>query len=248
MNPETVSNLLALNRQFYQTFAHSFSATRQRLQSGVRRVLAALDSQANILDLGCGNGELARALARRGHRGNYVGLDFSAELLVEAVGRNVISPYKFIQLDLSSPDWDAAICNLQFDVVLAFAVLHHLPGADLRLQVLRKIRPLLSPAGRFIHSEWQFLDSPRLRARIQPWETVGLTAAEVERGDYSLDWRSGGQGLRYVHHFSIEELAALAEETGFTIVETFFSDGEGGKLGVYQVWRPVHDIRENQRD
>jgi 2-polyprenyl-3-methyl-5-hydroxy-6-metoxy-1,4-benzoquinol methylase len=200
----------------------------------------------NILDLGCGNGELARALAMRGHGSPYVGLDFCAELLTEArgVGQGGVLPCKFIQADLSTADWDAVIGAQNFEVVLAFAVLHHLPGDGLRRQILRKVHRLLSPKGRFIHSEWQFLNSSRLRKRIQPWETVGLTAAEVERGDYILDWRSGGLGLRYVHHFSIEELAALAEDCGFRIAETFFSDGEGGKLAVYQVWRSGDDIRE----
>jgi hypothetical protein len=42
MNPTTLSRLLDLNRQFYQTFALPFSATRQRLQPGVRHVLASL--------------------------------------------------------------------------------------------------------------------------------------------------------------------------------------------------------------
>ena len=39
MNPTTLSRLLDLNRQFYQAFALPFSATRQRLQPGVLRIL-----------------------------------------------------------------------------------------------------------------------------------------------------------------------------------------------------------------
>ena len=58
----------------------------------------------------------------------------------------------------------------------------------------------------------------------------------MDPGDYLLDWRSGGQGLRYVHHFSREELGALAAAYGFEVVETFESDGEGGRLGLYGVW------------
>jgi hypothetical protein len=91
----------------------------------------------------------------------------------------------------------------------------------------------------FIHSEWQFLGSERLRARIQPWSEAGLEAPDVDLGDFLLDWRQGGYGLRYVHHFTLNELEELAEETGFMIQETFRSDGEGGNLGLYQVWRPI---------
>jgi hypothetical protein len=93
--------------------------------------------------------------------------------------------------------------------------------------------------GRLYLSHWQFLSSPRLRARVLPWESAGISESDVDPGDYLLDWRQGGYALRYVHHFSEEELAVLAEETGFQARETFLSDGEGGVLGLYQVWEPV---------
>jgi len=101
---------------------------------------------------------------------------------------------------------------------------------------LQTVSQHLVSAGRFIHSEWQFLNSPRLRQRLQPWGRIGLAEEEVEAEDYLLDWRQGGYGLRYVHHFSLEELETLAHETSFAILETFLSDGAGGKLGLYQVW------------
>ena len=236
MNPTTLSCLLELNRQFYQAFATQFSLTRQRLQPGVLRILEQLDSSANILDLGCGNGELARQLARRGHTGTYTGLDFSPALL-EHASAGQPSTFRFLQVDLSRPDWDASLPPGQYHLILAFAVLHHLPGVELRQRVLHQVRVLLSPQGQFIHSEWQFLNSPRLKARIQPWETIGLSESDVDPGDYLLDWRKGGVGLRYVHHFSEAELAELAESAGFAVTQSFLSDGENRRLGLYQVWR-----------
>ena len=70
MNPTTISRLLDLNRQFYQTFAIPFSATRQRLQPGVLHILEQIQSDDDLLDLGCGNAELAHELARCGHAGS----------------------------------------------------------------------------------------------------------------------------------------------------------------------------------
>jgi len=83
------------------------------------------------------------------------------------------------------------------------------------------------------------LNSPRLRERIQSWEMIGLNTSQIDPHDYLLDWRHGGFGLRYVHHFSPSELENLASDTGFEIVDAFVSDGEGGNLGLYQVWQPV---------
>jgi tRNA (uracil-5-)-methyltransferase TRM9 len=246
MEPEVASRLLALNRQFYQTRGQEFSATRMRLQPGVQRVMGMIFKSARILDLGCGNGELARQLAQIGFTGQYIGLDASSSLLEEARKQNDrINRFSFILTDLSSPDWDELVdfhpapSGDSLDIVLAFAVLHHIPGSDLRRNVLKKTRRLISNSGRLIHSEWQFLNSPRLVERIQPWEMAGLTNQDVDPGDYLLDWRRGGYSLRYVHFFTQAELSSLAIESGFKVIETYLSDGENGRLGLYQIWSPV---------
>jgi SAM-dependent methyltransferase len=238
VDPETVQRILALNRQFYQTFAVQFSATRQRIQPGVRHLLPSLLKAQAILDLGCGNGELARQLGKSGYTGSYVGLDFSAGLLAEIHKSPPSLPRAaFLQVDLSEPGWEAAVKGHTFDAILAFAVLHHLPGLALRRQILERVHSLLSPEGAFLFSNWQFLSSEKLAQRIQPWEKAGISEAEVEEGDYLLDWRGGGEGLRYVHHFHLSELITLAQETSFTIQETFYSDGENERLSLYQVWK-----------
>jgi SAM-dependent methyltransferase len=238
MDSNTARKLLDLNRQFYQTFGREFSSTRRRLQPGVLRVLETLGGDETILDLGCGNGELARELARRGARGAYIGLDFSPALLEAAAPQPEGFPATFLRADLSVPDWAVSFAPEFFDLVFAFAVLHHIPGAELRLEILRQVHGLLRPGGRFIHSEWQFLNSPRLRARLQPWMQAGLSEEQVDRGDCLLDWRQGGRGLRYVHAFDPAELDSLAASGGFQIEETFRSDGDGGRLGLYQIWAP----------
>ncbi|MBA4380043.1 MAG: hypothetical protein C0393_05070, partial [Anaerolinea sp.] len=232
----------------YQTFGRDFSATRGRLQPGVRRVLETLRGDEIILDLGCGNGELARALAQRGHRGSYTGLDFSLPLLEEAAHTAFPFPAQFLQADLTSADWEQTISDQlsvngdrslitgHWSLITAFAVLHHIPGQNLCLDLLNKIHTHLQPGGVFVHSEWQFLNSPRLRERIQDWGQIGLAAADVDINDYLLDWRRGGRGLRYVHHFDEAELGELASASGFRVAETFYSDGQGGRLGLYQLW------------
>jgi 2-polyprenyl-3-methyl-5-hydroxy-6-metoxy-1,4-benzoquinol methylase len=242
MDSATAARLLDLNKQFYQTFGREFSSTRQRLQPGVLRVLDRLTGDESILDLGCGNGELGRERMRRGHRGPYTGLDFSLLLLEVARHGWEDAPATFIRAGLTTADWEKRVVsstNQPFDLVTAFAVLHHIPGQDMRLNILNKVRGLLREGGHFIHSEWQFLNSEKLKSRIQSWEDVGLSPEVVDAGDYLLDWRSGGRGLRYVHHFDEAELNALAAASRFRVQETFYADGQGGRLGLYQVWEVV---------
>lgn len=245
MDSVTAARLIELNREFYTRFGTSFSATRHRIQPGVRRVLESLKGDENILDLGCGNGELARALAKRGHRGSYLGLDFSLPLLREAEsppsGTSQPEGFsaRFMEVDLTQllAFSDQLLAAGYWSLITAFAVLHHIPGNELRLDFLRNVHRLLKPDGLFIHSNWQFLNSEKLKARIQPWEAVAVSSWDVDASDYLLDWRSDGTGLRYVHHFNEDELRQLAEVTGFKTLDTFYSDGETRNLGLYQVWR-----------
>jgi SAM-dependent methyltransferase len=248
MNSSTAEYLIEINRDFYTRFGDSFSATRHRIQPGVRHVLGLLKGDESILDLGCGNGELARELAKRGQRGSYLGVDFSLPLLRDAEVQPdgvAVAPWRqfsanFQVLDLTRlSDLEQLFVNSNWSLITAFAVLHHIPSTDLRLNILRVVNQLLRRDGLFIHSNWQFLNSEKLRSRIQPWEHARLSRSDVDEGDYLLDWRSGGHGLRYVHHFDEQELEELAAASNFQVIDTFYSDGEGGRLGLYQVWKPV---------
>jgi len=241
MDSATASRLIELNREFYTRFGDSFSATRHRIQPGVRRVLEMLRGDESILDLGCGNGELARELAKCGHRGSYLGVDFSLPLLREAESQPEGFSAQFMEADLTklSAFSEQLTVTGGWSLVTAFAVLHHIPSYELRSDILKEVYKLLKPEGLFIHSIWQFLNSEKLKARIQPWDGAAVSGLEVDTGDYLLDWRSEGKGLRYVHHFDKSELTELAQATGFEVRETFYSDGETGNLGLYQVWRPA---------
>lgn len=245
MHREVALKLIHLNCVFYQDFGAAFAATRRRIQPGVRRVMGMLPAGADCLDLGCGSGALAAEWLKVNRSGSYMGLDFSGALLDEARRAASDSRTAFLQADLAAPDWDAPLAGRSFDAVLALAVLHHLPGAQLRLQVLREVWELLKPGAFFVHSEWQFQHSPRLMARVQPWDRIDLSADDVEPGDTLLDWRYAlpGQveqiGLRYVHLFTRVELSDLARAAGFEIRDEFESDGEGGRLGLYQIWQRI---------
>lgn len=240
MNPEIANKILNLNYQFYQSFADDFSETRQRLQPGVIGLLDRFMPGSKILDLGCGNGEVAKELILKEFSGKYLGTDFSTNLL-EWTSQNISESFsaEFIEHDLSQPSWEKILPDEQYDLILCFAALHHIPGYNNRLMVCKNIREFISNQGQFFHSNWQFLKSDRFKNRIIPWSEVDISDNEVEEGDYLLDWRRGGMGTRYVHHFTENEFNQLAQEGGFSIKETFFSDGKEGNLSIYQVWLPA---------
>ena len=239
MDLSTVKKLIEVNRRFYDQFGDSFSATRQRLQPGVRKVLESISADDSVLDLGSGNGHFLRELLDRGHRAPLLGVDFSLPLLREAQSTTGVEwrEADLTQLTAGSEQWKVE--RGMWSVVTMFATLHHIPSAEIRLDILKTIRSLLKPDGKFYLSNWQFLNSEKLKARIQPWSRVGLLDSDVDEGDYLLDWRGGeGEGLRYAHQFSAEELLGLADQAQMKVEAGFLSDGENGRLGLYQAWVP----------
>ena len=183
-----------------------------------------------------GTALVARALGARGHLDGYLGIDASSVLLDRARAATRDPAFVFRRVELADPRWTDGLPG-PFDAILCFAVLHHLPGIRLRVAIAAGMRSLLGPAGSVELSVWNFLASSRLQSRIQPWELVGLAPADVDPGDYLLDWRHGAKGLRYVHAFDAAELTALGRDTGLIPDEVRLSDGEGGWLGIYQTWR-----------
>ncbi len=239
MNSVTAERLIELNREFYHRFGDSFSATRQRLQPGVNQILETIHADDSVLDLGCGNGHFLHELIRRGHKAPLLGVDFSLPLLRNAESTLGVEFREVDLTKLSAFSDQLLAVNGPWSVVTMFATLHHIPSTEIRLDILRTVKKLLKPGGKFILSNWQFLNSEKLKARIQPWSRVGLADEDVDEGDYLLDWRSGGEGLRYAHQFSAEELLGLSEQAEMSVSESFLSDGENGRLGLYQVWLNV---------
>lgn len=246
MKSQTAAELLEINRRFYSEFGNAFAATRNRIQPGVSKILTSIpiDQPSDWLDLGCGSGALGAIWAGQGRSGSYTGLDFSGPLLQEAekATSGLSSERMILQYlsgDLMDPDWPVSLPEREFDGVLAFASLHHIPGRENHLRIFRQVRKLLKDDGRFIFSVWQFQNSPKLMQRVQPWEKAGLTREELEEGDTLLDWRYAlpenkeKQGLRYVHLFSETEIDGLAEESGFCLKNRFYSDGAEGNLALY---------------
>jgi len=244
VNQQTQEALLEINKQFYEQNARSFSETRRKVQAGVRKLLATIPTNATLLDLGCGNGNFARALAESGYQGSYLGLDGSATFLQEAqITLSKLKPkaqFRFQQADISSHEWAEGLQSTSFDFITCFAVLHHIPSRQLRQAIFKQSALLLRPGGQFLISAWQVFESATLIARILPWASVGIDQSQLDQGDILLDWRAGPAGglpaRRYVHVFTSEELTALGKSVGLSLNSEFYSDGKNQRLSLYQVW------------
>lgn len=248
MDAQVKAKLLEINQVFYDQCSDSFSTTRHQAQPGVQQICQLIPKDAAVLDIGCGNGTLARHLAAQNFTGKYHGVDLSASLLDDArhlLERPPNGTYTFQLIDLADSNWPASIPPAKFNWLVAFAVLHHLPGEDLRRKTVSAFRNLIVPEGSVVVSVWQWHNSPRLRKRVLPWSTIGLEPGMLDDGDVLLDWRAGqSPGVRYVHTFTEASLTHLASQSGFTICNSFYSDGKTDNLALYQVWQTNPELKK----
>jgi len=238
MDKRTAEQLLALNHKFYAAFAQPFAASRPVSDPALTVILPHIPQRARVLDVGCGNGRLALLLDQERPGASYLGVDAVPELIEvarpQADQLTAISA-EFRVADVTRPKWNEMLGDRCFDCILCLAVLHHIPGFDLRAQVLRDLAVLLEPAGQLIISTWQFLESKRMQRKIVDWAEAGIAEEELEPGDYLLDWKREGRGLRYCHLVDKVEVQRLAAASGFHVRETFRAGGREGNLSLFAV-------------
>jgi 2-polyprenyl-3-methyl-5-hydroxy-6-metoxy-1,4-benzoquinol methylase len=106
---------------------------RSRRIAAVRRFL----DEGNLLDVGCGTGELARDVDPT----RYLGIDRDEESV--AIGRRKFPAHRFLTLAEFSSSPHAS----QFDQIVGLAVIEHVDDPQ---RWLASLRTLLKPAGRVI--------------------------------------------------------------------------------------------------
>jgi len=249
MDDEMIERLLALNRTFYAAFADQFANSRSVSDPALTSILPYLPSRARILDVGCGNGRLALLLDRERPGCFYVGVDATAALIAEARDQAAGLAHTeatFVRLDVTDASWVEELTATKpdvgdgerFDCGVALAVLHHVPDLRLRARVLADMARLLAPEGYLIVSTWRFMAHTRMRRKLVDWTEVDVDEERLEAGDYLLDWKRGGRGLRYCHMVDEEELEELAAMGGLAVRETFRAGGREGDLSLFAILDP----------
>lgn len=149
----------------------------------------------------------------------YLGLDASAEL-ISLARKNYNNNFKVLNiLDIDKLEEE------KFDLIVSWAVLHHLPGRRLRQELLQKVYHLLAEEGFFIFSVWKLSNFKKKKSYsfFKTWIREFLQGRIIDRGDYIFLW--GGEAkndldrLRYYHNFSKKELDRMIKKTPFKIKE-----------------------------
>ena len=133
-----------------QTAARAYRRLFFNIDCFVDRVLDAVPDPGRILEIGCGEGDVATALVQAYPRAEYLGIDPAYD-----VGRRYRGPANragFLRLDARTL---ANGAPGTYDLVVIADVLHHVPEDEDRAGLIRAAADLLAPRGRLVVKEWE---------------------------------------------------------------------------------------------
>lgn len=219
MNKETEKKLLEIVRKNYEEIAESFNQTRKRpVWPELGKLTEQVKDGERVLDVGCGNGRLLEAFG--GKDIDYLGVDFSPELAKKA--RENYPEEKFLEGDILDL---GKIEEVNFDYVFAVAVLHHLPGKNLRIQALKQLKNKAKPGGKIILTNWNLWSQRWSRRLIVKFLVLKMFGKhKMDFGDILFDWKGNkdkGYSQRYYHAFRKQELKKLSRRAGLQIKKTY---------------------------
>lgn len=227
-----VKKLNRINKEFYEKVADEFDQTRQNIWTGWEEFLkyAKVNNPGVgfVLDVGCGNGRLAPLIIQNFPASKYIGVDGNSSLIEKAKERNSSSNVDFIHMDidryLSLPN------ETRYDLITLIATIHHIPGKENRIELLKKLSKLLTDKGMLVISFWQFMENPKLKDKVLDWNIVGIDKNKLEKNDYLLGWNNQKGIYRYCHHHNDEEINKIIEKAKLKVVKEFSYTGRSGKM------------------
>ncbi len=161
-----------LSKAFLENVRGAIPFAAEQVGIMMRIIQTALPDVKTVLDLGCGDGILGRAILSSYPAATGVFLDFS-ETMIAAARKKCGCRCEFIVADFANTGWIDTVQNKRlFDAIVSGFAIHHQPDARKR-ELYGEVFGLLRPGGVFLNlehvsskSEWlekmfaeQFVDS-----------------------------------------------------------------------------------------
>lgn len=219
MDKQTQKNLINLVNKNYEEIAEHYSETRKKhmspLWDELLKITKKVKKEDKVLDVGCGNGRLLTAFSKKDI--DYLGIDPSEALLKEA---KKINPSKnFVVGDILEL---SKLPEINFDYVFSIAVLHHLPGQDLRVMAMKQLKNKIADDGEIIISVWNLWGQKKFRKLIWKFFILKLLKKnKMDFGDILFDWKNPRGEIaskRYYHAFTKRSLKKIARKAGLKII------------------------------
>ncbi|MFB6453921.1 class I SAM-dependent methyltransferase [Chitinophaga sp. Hz27] len=176
-----------------------------------------IPANANILDVGCGNGVITRHLGQFGY--NVLGIDVSDKTIAVARSKNTLANVRF---EVMSAE-ELVASGAQYDAVICSEVLEHLhdPGVLLKTiyQSLKDNGTLIVTVPNGMGPREVFVTKPMLKVRRNPGLQAFVNKVKGALGYKGTTVQSQADNLDHVQFFTRADLRALASANNFDIIK-----------------------------
>ncbi len=211
MKEKYANEILEMSRRGYKDIAEDFESTRKVFWEELYFLGDYIKDGDKVLDLGCGNGRFLEVIGRKNI--DYTGID-SSESFIKAAKDTYGNIEHFIHGDALKLPFK----ENEFDIVVSFGVLHHIPSKKLRRQFLREANRVLKKEGLLILTVWN-LWNKRLTPVIKKYAVNKLLLrSKLDFKDVFLPFGKK-QNVRFLHAFTERELSRSIKRSGFNIIK-----------------------------
>lgn len=220
---QTKESLIALTRDGYDRMAKDWAGTRMNFWKEISSIAKThIKGGDRVLDLGCGNARFYREVQDMNIL--YSGCDISALLLEQAKKYH--------------PTLDLCLCNAlstpyedaSFNVVVSFAVAHHIPTASLQENFFKEIERLLVPGGTAILTVWNIWKTKK-KFIIGEWWRHIREQNGMGLGDTIMGFTQHTD-TRYVYAFTERSLRKRIAASGLSILDISYKGRVGGQENI----------------
>jgi tRNA (cmo5U34)-methyltransferase len=248
----------ALAKTFLEGVRGGIPFAAEQIDVMLRVIAARGEPVANLADLGCGSGVLARAILAQYPHARSALVDFSAPMLdaARALLGDRVPPPRFVCADLAAPEWIGAISDAApYDAIVSGYAIHHLPD-DRKRRLYGEIFALLAPGGVFVNLEHVASPNARIEALSDDLMIDSLHAFHRAQGSGRTRQQVADE---FVHRpdkaanilAPVEVQCQWLREAGFEDVDCFFKVFElavfGGRRPAGAAAAPARVLRSRTR-
>lgn len=207
--PSTAHQVKEQLKKSYNTIASDFSKSRYTVWPEFTLFDSWIPDDCKLLDIGCGNGRFYDYLKERKEGLDYVGIDFSEELIG-------IASKRFPKQEFSVQDMTQLDLNKRFDRIACIAAFHHLPSKKMRKTALKKMFEHMEDDGILLLSVWNLWQKRFLSLHFKAFFKWLFSGLRYDRRGLMVPFGKT-KVPRYYHAFRRYELEKLLRDSGFHI-------------------------------
>jgi SAM-dependent methyltransferase len=216
-----------LAKLFLEEVRGAIPLAAEQIDILLRIVRQAAPKIERVLDLGCGDGILGRAMMAEYPRAAAVFVDFSPAMIEAARQKADRQRSTFLTADLATRDWARSVADHEpFDLVVSGLAIHHLSD-DRKRELYREVFDRLAPGGLFLNLEhvtatsaWAtqafdnlFIDSL--------WSFHRRRGEAISRDEVAEQWHHRPDKTENILA-TVEAQCAWLRQIGFVEVDCFF--------------------------